>query len=119
MNLIDWEKGRLLLLAAGLQLISFASGIYSGHTYWPKHQMEAVELNYTTAPQLEAIHNNNPTNTSSSSTNNKNCPIKGNVSGKNKIYHVQGGAFYDRTQEEMCFQNEAEAAAAGFVKSSR
>lgn len=48
------------------------------------------------------------------------CTIKGNIgAGNKKIYHMQGGAFYDRTQEEMCFNTEAEAKAAGFVKSSR
>ena len=47
------------------------------------------------------------------------CPIKGNISAKDKVYHLKGGAFYDRTKEEMCFKTEAEAVAAGFRKSSR
>ena len=48
------------------------------------------------------------------------CPIKGNISttGKN-LYHIKGGAFYDRTKAERCFNTPAEAEAAGFVKSSR
>lgn len=49
-----------------------------------------------------------------------NCPIKGNINTKgNKIYHIQGGAFYKITKPEQCFQIEAAASAAGFVKSSR
>ena len=50
---------------------------------------------------------------------NANCIVKGNVSSKDKIYHVKGGAFYDRVTPEMCFITEAEAKAAGFRKSSR
>jgi len=48
------------------------------------------------------------------------CPVKGNISSKgSKIYHVQGGAFYNITKPEQCFQTEAEAQAAGFKRSSR
>lgn len=48
------------------------------------------------------------------------CKIKGNISSsKKKIYHMPGGAFYERTQPEQCFNTEAEAQAAGFVRSSR
>lgn len=52
--------------------------------------------------------------------NETNCLIKGNISTKgDKIYHVKGGAFYDRTNPELCFNSESEAKAAGFRKSSR
>ena len=47
------------------------------------------------------------------------CVIKGNISASNKIYHEAGGAFYDRTNPEMCFNTEGDAVAAGFRKSSR
>lgn len=48
------------------------------------------------------------------------CLIKGNISSKGKkIYHLPGGAFYERTNPEQCFATEAQAQAAGFVKSSR
>ena len=47
------------------------------------------------------------------------CLVKGNISGNNKIYHVKGGAFYDRTNPEMCFATEEEAKAAGFRKAAR
>lgn len=46
------------------------------------------------------------------------CIVKGNISSAGKkIYHVKGGAFYDRTKAEQCFNTEA--LAAGFIKSSR
>ena len=45
--------------------------------------------------------------------------IKGNISSSSKIYHMPGGAFYDRTNPEMCFDTEAQAQAAGFRKSQR
>lgn len=45
--------------------------------------------------------------------------IKGNIGSSGMIYHVPGGAFYDRTQAEQCFDTEAQAQAAGFRKSLR
>jgi len=47
------------------------------------------------------------------------CPIKGNVSGSKKIYHVPGGAFYNTVSPEQCFNTEAQAQSAGFQKSKR
>ena len=48
------------------------------------------------------------------------CPIKGNVSKSSKIYHMPGGQFYDRiTKPEECFENEQDAALAGYKKSGR
>ena len=49
-----------------------------------------------------------------------NCLIKGNISSsKRKIYHMPGGALYKVVKPEQCFNTEAEAVAAGFVKSGR
>ena len=54
------------------------------------------------------------------STPSSSCVIKGNISSKGKkIYHVAGGAFYKIVKPEQCFNTEAEALAAGFIKSSR
>lgn len=48
------------------------------------------------------------------------CIVKGNISAKGKkIYHIKGGAFYTKVKPEECFNTEAEALAAGFIKSSR
>lgn len=44
-------------------------------------------------------------------------PIKGNASSM--IYHVPGGAYYDRTKPEKCFSTESAAQAAGYRKSKR
>ena len=59
------------------------------------------------------------TTTTSSAKQNLNCQgkIKGSSSG---IYHVPGGAFYEKTTKPVrCFDSEAQAIAAGFRKSSR
>lgn len=47
--------------------------------------------------------------------------IKGNIKsgGKEKIYHVPGGASYDQTKAEVMFCTEDEAVAAGFRKAPR
>lgn len=48
------------------------------------------------------------------------CIIKGNINTKGyKIYHVPGGQYYKIVKPEQCFATEADAQAAGFVKSSR
>ncbi|MBI3231702.1 MAG: hypothetical protein HYZ51_01315, partial [Candidatus Doudnabacteria bacterium] len=48
------------------------------------------------------------------------CLIKGNISATGgKIYHIKGGAFYDRTNPEQCFNTEEEAKGAGYRRSSR
>jgi micrococcal nuclease len=51
-----------------------------------------------------------------------NCVIKGNISSGGKIYHVPGGAYYEKTDiytsaGERWFCSEAEAVAAGWRKS--
>jgi hypothetical protein len=46
--------------------------------------------------------------------------IKGNISSSGeKIYHLPGGQFYDRTEPEEIFCTEQEAIAAGYRKSKR
>lgn len=46
--------------------------------------------------------------------------IKGNINSKgDKIYHVPGGQFYDKTKAETMFCTEQEAEAAGYRKSQR
>jgi hypothetical protein len=48
------------------------------------------------------------------------CLIKGNISSNGrKIYHIPTGALYKVVKPEQCFNTEAEALAAGFVKSGR
>lgn len=46
--------------------------------------------------------------------------IKGNINASGeKIYHVPGGQFYDRTYAEACFATRADAEAAGYRASRR
>jgi hypothetical protein len=45
------------------------------------------------------------------------CAIKGNSTSK--IYHIPGGAFYERMKSPTCFRTEEEAKKAGFRRSSR
>ena len=64
-------------------------------------------------------------NSNSCSNNNENCVIKGNISSNgDKIYHVPGGSFYEKTQinkdtGERYFCSEEEAISAGWRKSKR
>ena len=44
---------------------------------------------------------------------------KGNIGSAEKIYHMPGGSFYDRTNAEECFETEDAAKTAGYRKSSR
>jgi len=61
-----------------------------------------------------------PLKTTTVTAKTEKCYIKGNIgSGGSKIYHMPGGAFYERTNPEMCFDTEAEAQTAGFRKSQR
>lgn len=58
--------------------------------------------------------------TPSSNNNSGKKSIKGNINSKGeKIYHVPGGAYYDRTNPEEWFSTETEAEVAGYRKSKR
>lgn len=48
-------------------------------------------------------------------------PIKGNINSfkGTKIYHKPEGAFYNRTNPEVCFSSIAEAESRGFRPSSK
>ena len=47
-------------------------------------------------------------------------PIKGNINRRGeRIYHVPGSAFYDRTKPERCFATEEEAQREGFRRAGR
>ncbi|KYH29222.1 MULTISPECIES: ComEC/Rec2 family competence protein [Clostridium] len=63
------------------------------------------------------------TNNASKSTTNNNVSkglIKGNINSKGeKIYHLPGGAYYDKTIPEVWFNTEEEARAAGFRPSKK
>ncbi|OGE73861.1 MAG: hypothetical protein A3I07_03990 [Candidatus Doudnabacteria bacterium RIFCSPLOWO2_02_FULL_42_9] len=76
--------------------------------------------NKTEAPEIKVEQAFTPTNyTPTVSGTQQICDgkIKGS---KSMIYHLPGGAFYDKTTSPIrCFDTEAEAKSAGFRKSSR
>ena len=128
------EEHKQKITFAGCLVLMFLIGFGSGNVWGPdqknKKQNETQAKYTTTMPQNKEISkeadvpakttgDTTPT-TESKNTEPKTCTkIKGNISSKSKIYHIPGGAFYERTQEEMCFETEAEAQSAGFKKSSR
>lgn len=117
---METSKLKLLALIGVIQLGSFGAGLYSGHTFWPKQSVQVIQPNYnTTETHTPTPANPQPTTNDSNAAGQVCQNIKGNISGKSRIYHMPGGAFYERTNPEMCFDTEAEAQAAGFVKSSR
>lgn len=55
-----------------------------------------------------------------STSNNSQGKIKGNINSKGeKIYHVPGGVFYEKTIAEEYFDTEEQAQAAGYRASKR
>lgn len=111
----------VLVFVVGFGAGSFQKGI--------RRDSLKPQNNYTTQMDKKPINNEGEVlgKTATSSTasvkptaaTDANCIIKGNISTTKKIYHVKGGAFYARVKPEQCFNTEAEALVAGFVKSSR
>ena len=114
----NFPKTKLLIIIGLMQLGTFGAGLYSGHTFWPKEVVTVASLDYTTAEHVQPKAS--PTNNTASgqvANTGTECFIKGS---KSRIYHLPGGAFYERTTNPAaCFNSEAEAQAAGFTKSSR
>jgi micrococcal nuclease len=74
----------------------------------------AVEPSYAKDQQEKS------TEAAPSSQSCSNPKIKGNINSKGeKIYHVPGGQFYDRTKAEELYCTEEEAVEAGFRKSQK
>jgi len=109
--------------------VGFGAGRFERAT---RRDSNKTYSNYTTTPAkkpLTAEAGTQPTNATEQGTTaaaaapippaSGTCIVKGNISANSKIYHVKGGAFYDRVKPEQCFNTEAEALAAGFRKSSR
>ncbi len=128
----DWlkQKENKDKLVLGLSfvlvfIVGFGAGSYVRET---RRDSSKPQANYTTAAAKKPANTATSTQgqvlgkttTAASSTQASTCVVKGNISSTGKkIYHVQGGAFYNRVKPEQCFNTEAEALAAGFVKSSR
>jgi hypothetical protein len=108
-------------IALGLGFVAVAAiGFFGGQSINSKPHNDAqlpsvsASTNYTeTKPSLQT----NLTPQTPSEPLNCEGKIKGSSTHK---YHVPGGAFYKKTTKPIaCFDTEAEAKAAGFVKSSR
>jgi hypothetical protein len=104
---LSLEKMKPLALISVCFIAVFIAGVGVGS----KFENRSTNINYTTkteptvkAPAPEKI----PTS--------GDCKIKGS---KSKIYHMQGGSFYNRTNAAECFDTEEAAVAAGYTKSSR
>lgn len=111
-------------------IVGFGSGRFAGKAGTPQ---PSVPSNYTTTtnkakaapavskeadpvPQVEGVATTAPAVGEITAE----CPIKGNISSSGRnLYHVKGGAFYERVKAERCFNTKAEAEAEGFVASSR
>ncbi len=103
-------------------IIGFGTGKLNQDSYGLTSQKQ---VNYSTkstsnpAPAAASKAGDNATLVKGTSTP-ASCVIKGNINSKGyKIYHVPGGQYYKIVKPEQCFNTEAEAQAAGFVKSSR
>ncbi len=72
------------------------------------------------SPTKKPTETKKPTSTKPPAANQIKGKIKGNISSSGeKIYHVPGGAFYDKTIAEEYFDTEAEAQEAGYRRSKR
>jgi hypothetical protein len=116
LNKINLEKIKPLAIAGVCFLTVFIAGFGAGRITALQNSTAPAKrsLNYTTNIKVEQKQDN--TNNTAATGDLADCPVKGSSS---KIYHVKGGAFYERTKAAQCFDSEAAAQAAGYRKSSR
>ncbi|HEV8601488.1 MAG TPA: hypothetical protein VGQ87_02710 [Patescibacteria group bacterium] len=119
-TVIKTHQQKIALSVGYLLVASLAFGL--GRISALRYEIPDIRVEESSAVPL----NNNPISGSVQSANVDNSgsscagKIKGNINSKGeKIYHMPGGSFYDRTNPEQCFVTEAEAKAAGFRKSSQ
>lgn len=116
-----------IFFAVAFVLIFFVGFGVGGYVKEGRREKLKPQPNYTTQSTKNAVNNTEivaaepqvlaATTTSTSLVD---CKVKGNISSTGrKLYHVKGGAFYERTKAEQCFQTPVEAEAAGYAKSSR
>lgn len=110
--------GYLLVASLAFGLGRFTTSVSSA----PEIRVEeafSLPLNYNSNQGSIQLDTTSPQVAGSTKSSSINCQskIKGSSS---HIYHVPGGAFYDKTTKPIrCFDTEAQATAAGFRKSSR
>jgi len=87
-----------------------------------KAQQQAASQQATTSSSTSSSGNYKPFENNPSDDRQSNMSCSGQIKGNknSKIYHVPGGAYYDRTQDNIVwFCSEADAQAAGYRKSQR
>ncbi|MBT2278716.1 calcium-binding protein [Priestia megaterium] len=87
-----------------------------------KAQQQAASQQATTSSSTSSSGNYKPFENDPSDDRQSNMSCSGQIKGNknSKIYHVPGGAYYDRTQDNIVwFCSEADAQAAGYRKSQR
>ncbi|WP_315968179.1 sunset domain-containing protein [Priestia megaterium] len=85
-----------------------------------KAQQQAASQQATTSSSTSSSGNYKPFENDPSDDQQSNMSCSGQIKGNknSKIYHVPGGAYYDRTQDNIVwFCSEADAQAAGYRKS--
>jgi hypothetical protein len=110
-----------LVLIIGYILVG-SLGIGLGHFTASEHEIPEIRVEES----FQLLNNYNP-NTSgvqtqaSTNVSNQALNCNGKIKGsKSMIYHLPGGAFYNKTTSPIrCFDTETDAKAAGFRKSSR
>ncbi|AEN89358.1 Excalibur domain protein [Priestia megaterium WSH-002] len=87
-----------------------------------KAQQQAASQQATTSSSTSSSGNYKPFENDPSDDQQSNMSCSGQIKGNknSKIYHVPGGAYYDRTQDNIVwFCSEADAQAAGYRESQR
>ena len=87
-----------------------------------KAQQQVASQQATTSSSTSSSGNYKPFENDPSDDRQSNMSCSGQIKGNknSKIYHVPGGAYYDRTQDNIVwFCSEADAQAAGYRKSQR
>jgi hypothetical protein len=120
------EENRQLFILIACFVLVFISGFATGRVI-PQDtgNVSSSQQNYNTKePRVleakTAAETKKTPEAGEAKEDNKDCPVKGNISAKGaRTYHVVGGAFYDKTNPEQCFSSEEEAITAGFKRSSR
>lgn len=123
---IQWLRNneQKIALAVGYLLVAFlffGLGRYTAQNRPPDLRIEEPTVDLSKIYHTENLQLGEVAGTAIDAEEKIDCAgkIKGNISSSGKIYHMPGGAFYNRTVPEVCFSTEAEAKAAGFRKSKR
>ena len=119
-----FSENRHLIFA----VLGIAVGFVFGFRVANKHQPLALKYNTPIIPYEQTLKTTKADETAIpkaseniemkiNTTPQKDCLIKGNSSSK--IYHIPGGAFYERMKSPTCFLTEEEAKKAGYRRSGR